>query len=253
MSNLMLHCGAKPATFHDLCAMDSDHFKPMTPTHKPLPHREVATRIKRSIIGFTDYSIVAEEYGISHKGKNCFGVMSLKKNNDQHNDYEIFYAWRHSNNMMFGLRAGIGSRVFVCDNMAFSVESEIQGCKHTANIEDTFDSRITDLNKTLLAKDQELHDKYDRYKNVRISYRDADHVIMQSVRAGALPKTKVTAVDAEWRDPSFKYDSNGISLWDLFNAFTYVNQGTFYGDQIKRTQKLHKVFDEYPNYSHMQI
>ncbi len=253
MSNLMLHCGAKPATFHDLCVMGSDHFKPMTPTHRPLPHREVATRIKRSIQAFTDYSIVGEEYGISHKGKNCFGVMSLKKNNDQHNDYEIFYAWRHSNNMMFGLRAGIGSRVFVCDNMAFSVESEIQGCKHTANIEDTFDNRITDLNKTLLAKDQELHAKYDRYKNVRISYRDADHIIMQSVRAGALPKTKTTAVDAEWRDPSFKYDSNGISLWDLFNAFTYVMQGTFYGDQIKRTQILHKVFDEYPNYSHMQI
>ena len=150
----MLHCGAKPATFYDLTVMDSDHYKPMTPTHRPLPHYEVAGRMMQSINKNTDYSVVAEEYGISHKGKNCFGVMSLKKNNDQHNDYEIFYAWRHSNNMMFGLRAGIGSRVFVCDNMAFNVESEIQGCKHTANIGQTFDSRVDDLNKTLLAKDQ---------------------------------------------------------------------------------------------------
>ena len=129
--------------------------------------------------------------------------------------------------------------------MAFNVESEIQGCKHTANIGQTFDSRVDDLNKTLLAKDQELHAKYERYKNVRISYRDADHIIMQSVRAGALTKTKVTAVDAEWRNPSFKYESNGISMWDLFNAFTHVNKGGFYGDQIKRTQKLHNVFDTF--------
>lgn len=241
----MLHCGAKPATFHDLTLMDSDHYKPMTPTHRPVPHFEVATRIKQSIRAFTDYSVVGEEYGISHKQKNCFGVMSLKKNNDQNNDYDMIYAWRHSNNMMFGLRAGIGSRVFVCDNMAFMVESEIKGCKHTSNIANTFDGRLSELNKTLMSKDKELHSKYATYKQIKLSYKDADHIIMSAVRANALPKTKVTAVDAEWRNPSFKYESNGISMWDLFNAFTHVNKGAFYSDQIKRTQKLHNVFDTF--------
>ena len=103
MSNLMLHCGAKPATFHDLTVMDSDHYKPMTPTHRPLPHYEVAGRIMKSINTFTNYSVVGEEYGVSHKGKNCFGVMTLKRHDDQHHDYYILYAWRHSNIQMFGL------------------------------------------------------------------------------------------------------------------------------------------------------
>ena len=243
MSNLMLHCGAKPATFKDLQSMHSDHYKPMTPTHKPLPHYEVANRIKTSIRNFTDYSIVGEEYGVSHKQKNCFGAISLKKDNDQHHDYDMIYAWRHSNIQKFGLRAGIGSKVFVCDNMAFMVESEIKGCKHTANIQGTFNTRLEELSKSLLARDEELHTTYDTYKSIKLTYKDSDHLIMRAVRMKAIPKTKITAVDNEWRNPTYKYDSTGNSMWDLYNAFTHVNKGTFYADQITRTQRLHEAFN----------
>ena len=68
---------------------------------------------------------------------------------------------------------------------------------------------------------------------------------MECVRKKALQKTKTIAVDAEWRKPSFKYDTNGISMLDLKHAMTHVAKGSIYSDQIKRSQRMHKVFDSY--------
>ncbi len=244
-NNLMLHCGAEPMTIDQLRAMSSDHYKPMTSTHKPLPHYQVADYIRQSLKRFTDYSVVNEEYGVSHKGKNCFGAMSLRKDGDHNGDYEMFYGWRHSNIMMFSLRCGLGDRFFICDNMAFHIESEIQGAKHTSNIGSTFLWRLDDLNRSLMSKANSLNERNEKYKRVVIPYKVSDHLIMESVRQKALPKTKATAVDAEYRKPSYRYGTGGNTLLDLKHAFTHVSKGTFYGDQIKRSQAMHKVFDSY--------
>lgn len=244
-NNLMLHCGAEPMTIEQLRMMDSDHYKPLTPTHKPLPHYRVADTIRQSLKQFTDYSVVDEQYGVSHKGKNCFGAMSLRKDGDVREDYEMFYGWRHSNIMQFSLRCGLGDKFFICDNMSFLIESEIKGAKHTSNVQSTFSWRLDELNRNLLAKSDSLHERNDRYKKVILSYKDSDHLIMESVRQKALPKTKATAVDGEYRKPSYKYGTNGISLLDLKHAMTHINKGSFYGDQIKRTQIMHKVFDNF--------
>jgi hypothetical protein len=246
MSKLMLHAGAVPQTYDQLKSMNSEHYRPLTATHKPLAHYRVADTMKESLRRFTDYSVVSEEYGVSGKrGTECFGAMSLRKNGDNRNDYEMFYGWRHSNDMRFSLRCGLGDKFFICDNMAFHIESEITGAKHTENIHSTFSWRLDELNRTLMAKGQSLHDRNDKYKRTIIPYKDSDHLIMESVRERALPKTKATAVDAEFRNPSYNYGMGGNTMLDLKHAFTHVAKGTFYGDQIKRSQAMHKVFDNY--------
>ena len=68
MSNLMLHCGATPMTIDQLKAMSSDHYQPLTPTHKPVAHYRVADMIRQSLNRFSkSYSIVEEQYGVSGK------------------------------------------------------------------------------------------------------------------------------------------------------------------------------------------
>jgi len=232
-------------TIDQLRLMSSDHYKPLTATHKPVAHHRVADMIRTSLKRFTDYSVVAEEYGVSHKGKNCFGAMSLRKHNDTRSDYEMFYGWRHSNIMQFSLRCGLGDKFFICDNMSFMIESEIKGAKHTSNINSTFQWRLDELNRTLLAKSDSIHEQNDKYQRVMLSYKDSDHLIMESVRQKALPKTKATAVDEEYKRPSFNYGTNGVSLLDLKHAMTHINKGSFYGDQIKRTQVMHSVFNNF--------
>ena len=245
MSKLMLHAGAVPMTYRELTGMGADHYKPLTPTHKPIPHWKVADTIRASLRQFSDYSVVSEEYGVSHKGKNCFGAMSLRKDGDKRGDYEMFYGWRHSNIMQFSLRCGLGDKFFICDNMAFHIESEIQGAKHTSNVDVTFKERLDELNQGLFAKGGALHHRNDSYLRHELTYRDSDHIIMEAVRQKALPKTKAMLVDQEFRKPSYNYGTNGMTILDLKHAFTHINKGTFYGDQIKKTQTMHKVLDSY--------
>ena len=230
--------------------LPASHFEKLTETHNPVPHKTVIDTVKSSLNKFTEYSIVKQEFGTSHKLKNLFGCFYLKKNNDQNHDYDIVYGLRHSNIMHFSLKCGLGHEVTVCSNLAWLVEAECKGSKHTKNIRDAFDDRLNDLNRRLLSKDKELHKKIKRYKSINISYRDADHIIMECIRRGAITKGKCNAVDSEWRRPSYKYDSTGISMFDLFQAFTHVAKGTYFPDNVRRTKVLHQVFDEYPSFSY---
>jgi len=247
MSNLMLHCGATPMTIDQLRAMSSDHHQPLTPTHRPVPHFKVADMIRQSLSRFSkEYSIVEEQYGVSgRKATECFGAMSMRRHGDHNPEYEMFYGWRHSNAMRFSLRAGLGDRFFICDNMAFHIENECLGTKHTSNINSTFQWRIDELSRTILAKDTALHERNNKYGNRWLSYKDSDHLIMECVRKKALQKTRINLVDDEYRKPSFKYNTGGHSLLDLKHAMTHVAKGSIYSDQIKRSQVMHKVFDAF--------
>ena len=94
----------------------------------------------------------------------------------------------------------------------------------------------------MIAQGDELHEKYRAYKQFEINDKMADHFIMESVRQGALQKTKIDLVYAEWKDPKYE-EFKSRTGWSLFNAHTEINKGLNYKDQIQRTQKLHKAFD----------
>ena len=237
--SIMLHCGAQPIRYNEMKSMP--HPIPMSPTHEPVPHWEVVDQLKFSLNKIGKYDVVKEEYGISHKGKRCFGLLSLR-NGDAQDDYEIVWAFRNANDMAFRAKAGTGSRVFICDNMAMVSEYEI-GAKHSRNVRVNFEDRLDKLCGTLVTQGEALHRRYKNYKKFQIDNKMADHFLMESLRAGAMPKTKITKVDKEWRDPSHKEFSNR-NAWSLFNAFTEVNKGANYADQIDRTKILHKTFDQ---------
>ena len=242
----MLHCGAIPQSYDQLRSMNSIHYAPLSPTHKPVAHFRIVDMFKQSLKKHTQYSVVDEEYGVSgKKGTECFGAISLRKHGDNNSEYEIFFGFRHSNSMKFSLRGGLADKFFICDNMAFHIENEMAGTKHTSNINTTAQSRIDDLCQGILPMDISLHQRNERFRQVILSYKDADHLLMELMRKKALQKTRINLVDDEWRKPSFKYDTNGISLLDLKHAFTHVAKGQFYGDQIKRSQIMHKVFDAF--------
>ena len=246
MSNFILHCGAEEKTYDQLLSLNSTHYQPLSPTHKPVPHWKVASMFKQSVKKHSEYSVVWERYGVSgKKGTELFGAMGLRKDGDNRKDYEMFICLRHSNQMRFSLRGGIGDCYFVCDNMSMKIEHEIAGTKHTMNIDSTGQSRIDDLTKDILQMDVNLHECNDRYKRRVIGQKISDHLINETVRQGGLQKTKAMVVDAEFMTPSYQYGLGGSTLLDLKHAMTHTNKFSFYGDQIKRTQIMHKVFNNY--------
>ena len=243
--SLMLECGTKPVSYDELRWLDPSHHKPLTPTHRPTPHYIMRNQVVSSLQKLGQFEITKEEIGISHKGKRCFGILELKqKDREMYEDYCMVYVWRNSNDFAFRGSVGTGSKVFNCDNLALVAEWVV-GAKHTLNVNNMLVSRLDTLNETLKEQGLLMHEKYARYKNTSFGQPIADHIVFNAVRAKALPKTKILAVDKEWNNPSYKYEGSPWSAWKLFNAFTHVNKGLNYVDQIVRTQKLHKVFDDY--------
>lgn len=234
-------CGAEQVSYDQLKRIPAIK---KSPTHQPIQHHLVADAIKNSLQSYGNYEIAEETYGISHRGQRCFSIIRLRDDKSR-SDYDSVYIFRNANDFGFSLRVGTGGVVGICSNMMFVAEYEIAGAKHTKNIMDTFHDRVVDLNKGLIDHTNGLHKKYDLWKRHIIGGKLADHLIMESVRHKALPKTKIDKVDNEWRNPTYDYKANPNSAWYLFNAFTHVNKGLNYVDQISRTQKLHKVFDSY--------
>ena len=88
-----------------------------------------------------------------------------------------------------------------------------------------------------------MHKKYDHYKESILSLELTDHYICELMRAGAITKTKIDKVYNEFMNPSYRYDAHERSVWSLLNSVTHCNKGLGYVEQIRRTQRLHNVFD----------
>jgi len=234
-------CGAEQVSYDQLKRIPAIK---KSPTHQPIQHHVVVDTVRRSLQSYGNYEITEETYGLSHKQQRCFIIIKLRDENSR-SDYESVYIARNSNDFAFSLRVGTGGIVGICSNMMFVAEREITGTKHTKNIMDTFQDRVVDLNKGLIEHTNGMHKKYDLWKRTIIGGKLADHLIMESVRHKALPKTKIDKVYNEFDKPTYQYEANPNSAWTLFNSFTHVNKGLNYVDQISRTQKLHNVFDNY--------
>ena len=119
MQGIMLHCGASAATrdqVFDAATPDA------TETHYPLPHGALIEVIETHVRA-SGFEIATEEYGLWKDGARMFGVWGLTTGNGvEHEDFQLVMGVRNSHDKAFSAGLAVGSRVFVCDNLAFSSE-----------------------------------------------------------------------------------------------------------------------------------
>ena len=125
---LMLHAGAEPVDYAGLRALATPV---ATPTHVPVAHHSVVDMVKYAL-GYHGHELVQEDYGVTPDGDKFFGVLSLRS---PYGDYTDMVGLRNSHNKTFPISIAIGSRVFVCDNLAFRSEIVVarnrdQGARH---------------------------------------------------------------------------------------------------------------------------
>ncbi len=89
-----------------------------TPTHVPIPHYRVVDLIAHSL-SYYGHEVVEQHHGATPDGMRYFGVLTLKS---PHTDYTDMVGLRNSHDKKFPIGIGFGSRVFICDNMAFSTD-----------------------------------------------------------------------------------------------------------------------------------
>jgi hypothetical protein len=190
------------------------------------------------------HQVIAEHHGVTEDGMRYFGLLSLKS---PYTGYEDTVGMRNSHDKSFPISVGFGSRVFVCDNLAFIAEQSIKR-RHTANLKAHLPGLIGELIEPLALHREAQAKTFNRYRSTLLTEQVADHAIMKLYREGVLNLTRIADVAREWESPSFE-DYDERSAWRLFNAVTYVLNGRIMENPAS-TPKLHQIIDVVCEHAH---
>lgn len=211
-SSLVLHCGAREVSIHDLPAVAP----PPTRTWHPVPHR----RFLDTCLGTLDaagYQIAKMSLGLTPDGHRLFGVLDLTTTLTE--GVALAVGIRNSTNKTFPLGLTAGSRVFVCDNLAFRSEILVAR-KHSRFGEMRFNNAIASAVTSLRSFQDVEADRIRRMQETPVGDEGASLLFITAMERGIISYTALPKLWREWKEPS--HDFGPPTLWRLFNAFTTV-------------------------------
>lgn len=229
---LMLHTGATEVAYDDLHAVATP---PRTGSHVPVAHHEIVELMRYSL-GFYAHEIVEEHHAVTEDGARYFGLLSLRST---YGDYTDTVGLRNSHDKRFPIGIAFGSRVFVCDNLAFHAEHVIRR-KHTANAKRELPGLVAEVVEPLRERREWQGQAFDRYRQTRLPDEMADHAILSLYRSGVINIQRVPDVMKQWEAPV--HDWGDKTAWRLFNAATFSLTGRV-AENPAVTTALHRVID----------
>lgn len=237
-TSLILHRGARPATFAELGAVETPA---ATLTWHPIPHQRLAALVKQGLEAH-GLQVRNEQYGLyGTHGQRLFGTLELAPDKAiGERDYTVAIGLRNSHDQTFPAGVAMGSRVFVCDNLAFSGEVQF-GRKHTSQIMRDLPGLVSKAVAQLVSKRFDQARRIEVYKVTPVSDAVAHDSFIRMIDRGILPVTRLPEALKEWRTPSHP-EFRDRTAWSLFNAVTEVLKT---GQQAlpERTIKLHGLVD----------
>ncbi len=235
MSNLILHTGASITTREDVMNVATP---PRQGSHYPISHGGMVDSAV-SLLQRGGYQITKESHALTKDGDRYFGVFDLAI--DGVDDWGLTLGVRNTHDKSFSSGIVLGTRVFVCDNLAFSGEIKLAR-KHTRYI----NRDMPGLMARALGRLGDHRDKSEHriaaYQGMDLSDVSAHDMIIQAVDVKAIPCQSIPHVLQEWRKPSFP-DFEARNAWSLFNAFTEVYKQSSVDITRTRAQALHGLFD----------
>lgn len=233
---LLLHRGGAEIDYGALRELETP---PATSTHVPIEHWRVVDLVKHSLT-YYGHEIVEEHHAIAEDGARYFGLLTLRSPYGQYTDT---LGLRNSHDRSYPVGLTMGSRVFVCDNLAFAGDYMTVKRKHTQRLRFELPGLIANIVEPLAIKRNEQAKTFDRYQARLMDNRDADHTVMNLYRAGVLNIQRVPDVLKEWHEPSFEEFREQHNAWRLFNAVTFALSGRV-AERPALTSELHRVIDD---------
>jgi len=211
---LILHAGGKLATLEELRQCKTP---PPEGRWHPVSHVKVLDTVKETLHG-AGYTIKSEKYGLARSDARFFGVLDLETPLAQ--GVGLTVGVRNSVDRSFPLGMACGSRVFVCDNLAFRAELLVRR-KHTINGMKAFGTAISNAVASLTSFKEAEGERIRRMAEMELSASQASHVILTAFRKGIISSLQLPKVCEAWEEPPHE-DFRPRTAWSLFNAFTEV-------------------------------
>lgn len=212
-----------------------------TETWRPIAHIEL---VEQTVEKFADlgWKITSEEHGLSRKDSRYFGVFNLAGPDIDGADHNLCIGLANSHDQSIAARLAVGSRVFVCDNMAFSGEVQVSR-KHTRHLHRSLPQTIALAVSKVRALKVQQDARIEAYKDAGLGSKQVHDLVIRALDRGVIPATKVPHVLREYREPSHP-EFRDRTAWSLFNAFTFVLKSASQVELPRRTMRLHALVDE---------
>jgi hypothetical protein len=234
-TSLMIHRGGWEASKADLAAVPVPD---VTGSYHPVPYGRFVEEVELHVPRF-GLKIQSSDYALAREGKQMFGVMTCTNGHDA-DDYALAIGLRNSYDRSLSVGMVAGTRVFCCDNLAFSGEVKMNR-KHTANVfRDLPDLIYRMLSQVTVLKartDQEIA----TMKVFPISPQRAHHLMVTVIRANVFSALDLPKIIEAWEE-SLHPEFDARSAWSLFNAFTEVLRGASPRVQMEGSLRLSSLF-----------
>lgn len=188
-----------------------------TKSWHPISHGTLLDMVLQKM-GERGLRVEHKEFALADDGNQMFSVFNLTQ--DGNKDFTLALGLRNSINKTLPAGLCAGSRVFVCDNLAFSAQVTL-GRKHTTNIMRDLPHLVSDAldNLKVFYGDQDV--LFQKWKQHTITVERASDVIMRMAEAKNIPSHNMLDVRKEFITPRFK-EFEGGTVWGLYNAATTI-------------------------------
>jgi len=232
---LVVHRGGWEATKADLAAVPVPE---STASYHPVPYARFVEEVELHVPRF-GLEVRSAAFALAREGGQMFGVLTCV-NGKPTADYALAIGVRNSYDRSLSVGLVAGTRVFCCDNLAFSGEVTMSR-KHTANVF----RDLPDLIYRMLGQVSSLRDRIEgevaAMKALALQPVQAHHLMVEAIRAHVLPASRLPKVIEAWEEPRHK-EFAPRTAWSLFNAFTEVARVSPPRAQMEGSLRLSALF-----------
>ena len=191
---MLLHCGAELVSRNKLWEVPT---LGNTETWYPLAHSKVLNEVHDQLVS-CEFIVTEEAHALSHDGQRYFGVLNIRLPGRGIFEWSWAVGVRNSHDKTFSAGLVAGTKVFCCDNLAFSSEVQISR-KHTRFAERDLRHLPARAVGQLGSRLRNLDDRILTYNETRIDDQRAHDIVIRALDAGAITTTQVPEVLGEWR------------------------------------------------------
>src|SRR5712692_4815346 len=207
---LVVHRAGWEATKADLASVPVPE---PTASYHPVPYGRFVEEVELHVPRF-GLRVESSAFALAREGSQMFGVLTCV-NGKPSADYALAIGLRNSYDRSLSVGLVAGTRVFCCDNLAFSGEVRMQR-KHTVHVF----RDLPDLIYRMLSQVSSMRGRIDgeiaAMKVRELPPAHAHHLMVEAVKANVLPASRLPKVIEAWEEPRH-VEFTPRTAWSLFN------------------------------------
>lgn len=213
-STLSLHRGGRDVEREELLAIAAP---PATSTWFPVAHGDVLNAASATLEG-AGFRINRTRLSLSHGDARFFGTLDLES--PIREGVGLAVGIRNSTDKSFPIGFCCGTRVFVCDNLAFTAEIVVSK-KHTRFGHERYQEGIANAVSGLPQYRETAGAWIEKLQHWDLSEDAANSYLLRAYETGIIGTRLLPLVLEEWRQPKLD-EYRPRTGWSLFNCMTDV-------------------------------